>query len=764
MPIRRIVQDSDDEDSLSVGNISPEKLASGCGTVPNVFNVDSVAGNGDTAEPGENARGTAKVTERNESTGSTERLSREINSAHETLLDPSPDPISAASHADVRLTPYASDRAWEGEHTTSSRKITSSTNHLSGSYPSFASATPSKPKRRHSDRKPTKTYGNKTTVEVFGAVEEGWNEDGVEHSPKSSASAIIHQNGGRRTISSSSEARHELGKEGQNTLPARAEEAKRLQRRATTHGISFLTTSGTSDAVVGNERGGTRPISEGMRMEIAEVEEDVKTGLLEFPAATCTMKELELQHFGSSTEPLTSEDGGKWKERAPTDRCEDKFKASDSMMTSWQSDGLSGEGPDRLSDKVSRQNSRHDPLEGGSKDKESSYSEIQVTPLSKNSSSEILTNKQNPERPVQDASQDDSSLLPSRLADSSSPIRAVSSKKKKKFEDLPSDGPESDDFAVGLPPEQYKPRPSRSRAHRAVDDLSIEIDYSKRPETVAKNRAKRRKTAGDVLVDEEDREIKPMLETNEDRSETNEPAKAAETVDLETTNMKEDTNNKVALQPQNQPLQASLSTTGPPETVPKKKRGRPKKQIMEPNPCEATPNVLPDLNESYIAPSVLPQPPTPAKINSKKRKRSKTEPAIPSSPIVVDSDSDSERDPDTSPRCSKTKLSHPQTPTDASVSVPLSEKSDANVVKQSKLTSAKEESDVLGGDDCKGQKLWGASPAAIGEGERSTATPLKKESKGPDRPSPLLHKGGRCHRVGLSRKAPVQSLLKIVRK
>ncbi|KAE9971466.1 hypothetical protein BLS_004426 [Venturia inaequalis] len=53
-----------------------------------------------------------------------------------------------------------------------------------------------------------------------------------------------------------------------------------------------------------------------------------------------------------------------------------------------------------------------------------------------------------------------------------------------------------DELAIGLPKEQYKPRPSRSRSARIVEDTSI--DYSKRPETLTTSKLKRRKTTNEI--------------------------------------------------------------------------------------------------------------------------------------------------------------------------------------------------------------------------------------------------------------------------
>lgn len=53
-----------------------------------------------------------------------------------------------------------------------------------------------------------------------------------------------------------------------------------------------------------------------------------------------------------------------------------------------------------------------------------------------------------------------------------------------------------DEIAIGLPPEQYKPRPSRSRSGHGDASLFLPEDFSKRPESLAKlkRRKNRRKT------------------------------------------------------------------------------------------------------------------------------------------------------------------------------------------------------------------------------------------------------------------------------
>lgn len=64
--------------------------------------------------------------------------------------------------------------------------------------------------------------------------------------------------------------------------------------------------------------------------------------------------------------------------------------------------------------------------------------------------------------------------------------------KKRKAKDVDELG--SDDVAIGLPKEEYKPRPSRSRGNTNLDGLLESLDFSKRPEAQIKAKNKRRKT------------------------------------------------------------------------------------------------------------------------------------------------------------------------------------------------------------------------------------------------------------------------------
>ena len=80
----------------------------------------------------------------------------------------------------------------------------------------------------------------------------------------------------------------------------------------------------------------------------------------------------------------------------------------------------------------------------------------------------------------------------------------------------------SDDPAIGLPKDEYQPRPSRSRGNQNEDELMIPKNFSKRPEAVAKGKRKlksRRKTTAlakpspkvEISDDDEDEVRLPLV-------------------------------------------------------------------------------------------------------------------------------------------------------------------------------------------------------------------------------------------------------------
>ncbi|KAF2417123.1 hypothetical protein EJ08DRAFT_684164 [Tothia fuscella] len=77
-----------------------------------------------------------------------------------------------------------------------------------------------------------------------------------------------------------------------------------------------------------------------------------------------------------------------------------------------------------------------------------------------------------------------------------SPPSTSANESRKAKKRVTEDELEADDSIAGLPRENYKPRPSRSRSTQVLHEESI--DYSKRPEQKVKGGGKRRKTMNDL--------------------------------------------------------------------------------------------------------------------------------------------------------------------------------------------------------------------------------------------------------------------------
>lgn len=109
-------------------------------------------------------------------------------------------------------------------------------------------------------------------------------------------------------------------------------------------------------------------------------------------------------------------------------------------------------------------------------------------------------------------------LLPQQANDDTK--RDGSNNITKVVKDVPTDLG-SDDIAIGMPKEQYRPRPSRSRANAA--DLVAPVDFSKRPEAVAKTtvKPKRKNKRCKTTCFEELRPAKDEMEEDEDLVEQN---------------------------------------------------------------------------------------------------------------------------------------------------------------------------------------------------------------------------------------------------
>ena len=152
----------------------------------------------------------------------------------------------------------------------------------------------------------------------------------------------------------------------------------------------------------------------------------------------------------------------------------------------------------------------------------------------------------------------------------------------------------SDDNAVGMLREQYRPRPSRSRANCDSEGLVTPIDFSKRPETVAKaplkrrSKIKRSKTTAfqELRPSQEKEDEDPEPATRMFGSDISKPRLGGDVGDLEDKQIVE---RGVAIE------------TGLIAQKPTKKRGRPKKVGVDKSNGKATEKVMvepmhPDMN------------------------------------------------------------------------------------------------------------------------------------------------------------------------
>ncbi|KAL8701362.1 MAG: hypothetical protein Q9224_000533 [Gallowayella concinna] len=185
--------------------------------------------------------------------------------------------------------------------------------------------------------------------------------------------------------------------------------------------------------------------------------------------------------------------------------------------------------------------------------------------------------------------------------------------------------PELDDLVLDLPPEQYQPRPSRSRSALAADDIVVPTDFSKRPESLAKNKnkSKRQKTAATQEFD------RPTRTSPKRRQAKAKPRAPDERIENERVGEKGGNESNPALEDELGP-QPDTDTVLPTEFSPskplpaKKTRGRPKKDFLadqDVNP--ATPGPLPICENNPPSPSKATKPasaPTPAKRGRKRKK------------------------------------------------------------------------------------------------------------------------------------------------
>lgn len=283
-------------------------------------------------------------------------------------------------------------------------------------------------------------------------------------------------------------------------------------------------------------------------------------------------------------------------------------------------------------------------------------------------------------------------------------------------DELDDDKLGSDDIGIDLPVEKYQPRPSRSRSGRANEELLVPIDFSKRPEAIAKGKKKnkRRKTTAFEQLVHEDKDERDIFQVK-----IPSPSKGSEPfpVGLKLRDIPMNLNTEVTKGPQAE-TDASKEVSKAPPT---KKRGRPKKQVQEPH-------------EEQVKPACDPAPsPTKSRITvpnqstSKKRK-------LPTNldPDLSCAEEDGALPPETNPNI-------PDSPPP-----PLSARPSPSRNKDPPITRS-------------------PSPTTKHLSSALQTPPKTVPAKGPDKHSPISS-GKVAYRVGLSKRARIEPLLRIMRK
>lgn len=291
----------------------------------------------------------------------------------------------------------------------------------------------------------------------------------------------------------------------------------------------------------------------------------------------------------------------------------------------------------------------------------------------------------------------------------------------------------SDDFAIGLPKEHYQPRPSRSRASKTLDDTVLAIDYSKRPEAVARKMKRRKTTGAEVdMKDEGDQEMTDFPAKRTERLKSPPQAVGEDVIALNCEPEEEIRDVAKAIFEGPPLVDEALVPVG--EAVPpKKKRGRPKKQVEQ----DVGETSLTTVDEPNAAPKETAQNSAvaPAKKTRKPRKTTE-EVVVVSEEILVEDD-----ELVIAGKSREVVNDHVLEANDNAANV----RSGLRLNQDEPLQPVDEDDPTQG-------------PATM-----SVETPKKQLPKGPNKHSPL-NTGKIQYRVGLSKRVRIEPLLKVVRK
>lgn len=369
----------------------------------------------------------------------------------------------------------------------------------------------------------------------------------------------------------------------------------------------------------------------------------------------------------------------------------------------------------------------------------------------------------------------------------SAPTASVTSKcqiKPQKYPELSGrreDELDSDENAIGLPKDNYQPRPSKSRSRHGNGELLIPADYSKRPEALSKKKRKlsRRKTTAfhelipkeELQEEEEDDEVVNKVSFKAPESKFPKSVTEQNELHLETMDKAE---------VDKEPNERRLEPIGKP-TGSTKQRGRPKKAAtmeslehetteFEEQVSPARPTIEASMPENEAGPQLAKQA-TESKKQRGRPKKGAAETSKAKSFEANDASIERDSEPEDSNHPTTAKKLHKKsrnTGPPMAISEEFIEDSDDD------FGAVDEGGSVPNGvlEETQGN----AVPSKPAEKAASSPSPSKLKSvppetpnkqgslsKGPDKHSPISS-GKVSYRVGLSKRQRIAPLLRIVRK
>lgn len=319
-----------------------------------------------------------------------------------------------------------------------------------------------------------------------------------------------------------------------------------------------------------------------------------------------------------------------------------------------------------------------------------------------------------------------------------------------------------DDLDPGLPAEMYKPRPSRSRATTS-EDHSV-LNTTEEPEKVKKKKIKRGKTTSAVLSKSYESDVEADVLWIEDgpvNKTSKEEGSESNPIELDGHTVEKDAGEDATATREDQNARSGGSASLPPTEAsgpePQKRGRKRKKTNQEPVATELPSGVGPaqEANEDHVKPAPknvlqdISNLPSPTKSEDKKPKRNQM---IESPEVVIAGDrQENDHGGDDNPNTNTTYNNNNtiQSSPHKSNSTPTSP--DPLLETPKKTKQLNNNNDIT-------------SPERKTPNNNNAPGSATAIIKGPDKHSPIARTSKVPFRVGLSRKARIAPLLKVVRK